>query len=77
MIYSIPLYPPPAGELTPMNQVLRVNNSDPRITYSSGWTTINRRIALSTESGPYTWTSLLDNDFYFLFRGIVPTFLFS
>ena len=48
-----------------MERVLRFNNTDQRITYNNGWKTVP-----DSENGPYSLTSTLDAQIFFLFRGI-------
>ena len=54
-----------------MEQVLRFNNTDQRITYSDGWETTSSSGVGQNET--YPLTSTISAQFFFLFRGIVHT----
>ena len=53
-----------------MEQVLRLNNTDQRITYGSGWTSISNSGV--GQNRTYSLTSNNGTEIFFMFRGIVP-----
>ena len=54
-----------------MASVLRFNNTDQRITYSTGWKAVS--IPGVGPNGTYSLTSAVSATLFFLFRGIVYT----
>ena len=54
-----------------MASVLRLGNTDQRITYSDDWTMVpNTGVG---QNGTYSIASTVDADLFFLFRGIAHT----
>ena len=54
-----------------MAQVLRLDNTDERITYDSNWKTISN--PGKGQNGTYSLATTPTAQFFFLFRGIVHT----
>jgi hypothetical protein len=54
-----------------MDQILRINNSDKRITYDEKWKTISN--SSEGKNGTYTLATIPAAQFFFLFHGMVHT----